>query len=125
MSWSSATTSHGKKMVGPLNCCRSSTTCSVRSAGDKDDDVWRTIQSWMDAHAPGDEYGPMLTLVTAQQAQAGYGYGRAQGPQSSTRSRPLTYSSPPRRSREPRKRRTHGQPSWPFSRRNVPSSYGG
>ncbi|MFD8931690.1 ABC-three component system protein [Streptomyces mirabilis] len=44
---------------------------SVRSLGDKDDDVWRTIQSWMDTHAPGDEYGPMLTLVTTQEARPG------------------------------------------------------
>lgn len=44
---------------------------SVRTLGDKDDDVWRTIQSWMDTHAPGDEDGPTLTLVTTQQARAG------------------------------------------------------
>ncbi|MET9888124.1 ABC-three component system protein [Streptomyces sp. NPDC006430] len=44
---------------------------SVRTLGDKDDDVWRTIQSWMDTHAPGDENGPSLTLVTTQRARPG------------------------------------------------------
>ncbi|MFF4323309.1 ABC-three component system protein [Streptomyces sp. NPDC001568] len=43
----------------------------VRTLGDKDDDVWRTIKSWMDTHAPGDENGPALTLVTTQQARPG------------------------------------------------------
>ncbi|MFG2677387.1 dsDNA nuclease domain-containing protein [Streptomyces sp. NPDC048445] len=43
----------------------------VRTLGDKDDDVWRTIKSWMDTHAPGDESGPALTLVTTQQARPG------------------------------------------------------
>jgi hypothetical protein len=44
---------------------------SVRTLGDKDDDVWRTIQSWMDTHAPGDSDGPTLSLVTTQQARPG------------------------------------------------------
>ncbi|MET9693479.1 hypothetical protein ABZY81_34430, partial [Streptomyces sp. NPDC006514] len=43
----------------------------MRSLGDKDGDVWRTIQSWMDTHRPGDERGPKLTLVTTQQARPG------------------------------------------------------
>lgn len=41
------------------------------SLGDKDDDLWRTIRVWMDAHAPGDPSGPTLTLVTTQTAGAG------------------------------------------------------
>jgi hypothetical protein len=44
---------------------------SARTLGDKDDDVWRTIQSWMDTHAPGDAEGPWLTLVTTQAARPG------------------------------------------------------
>ncbi|MFC8174961.1 ABC-three component system protein [Streptomyces sp. NPDC057325] len=43
----------------------------VRTLGDKDDDVWRTIQSWIDTHQPGDKDGPILTLVTTQQARPG------------------------------------------------------
>ncbi|MCM1950391.1 hypothetical protein NC315_34230 [Streptomyces sp. G2] len=43
----------------------------VRTLGDKDDDVWRTIKSWMDTHDPGDADGPWLTLVTTQQARKG------------------------------------------------------
>lgn len=39
--------------------------------GDKDDDLWRTIRVWMDAHAPGDPSGPALTLVTTETAAAG------------------------------------------------------
>jgi hypothetical protein len=41
------------------------------SLGDKDDDLWRTIRVWMDAHPPGDPSGPTLTLVTTQTAAAG------------------------------------------------------
>ncbi|WPP32273.1 ABC-three component system protein [Streptomyces sp. CL7] len=44
---------------------------STRSLGDKDDDVWRTIRSWMDTHDPGDADGPWLTLVTTQRARNG------------------------------------------------------
>ncbi|MGW6318795.1 ABC-three component system protein [Streptomyces sp. NPDC055099] len=44
---------------------------TARTLGDKDDDVWRTIQSWMDTHLPGDVEGPWLTLVTTQQARPG------------------------------------------------------
>ncbi|MGW6523976.1 ABC-three component system protein [Streptomyces sp. NPDC054962] len=44
---------------------------TARTLGDKDDDVWRTIQSWMDTHAPGDAEGPWLTLVTTQKARPG------------------------------------------------------
>ncbi|MGV9394175.1 ABC-three component system protein [Streptomyces olivaceus] len=44
---------------------------TARTLGDKDDDVWRTIQSWMDTHLPGDAEGPWLTLVTTQQARPG------------------------------------------------------
>ncbi|WP_223838680.1 ABC-three component system protein [Saccharopolyspora pogona] len=44
---------------------------STRSLGDKDDDVWRTVRSWMDTHAPGDADGPWLTLVTTQRAREG------------------------------------------------------
>ncbi|MFF3598057.1 ABC-three component system protein [Kitasatospora indigofera] len=43
----------------------------VRMLGDKDDDVWRTVQSWMDTHDPGDADGPWLTLMTTQQARPG------------------------------------------------------
>ncbi|EFL20262.1 MULTISPECIES: ABC-three component system protein [Streptomyces] len=43
----------------------------TRTLGDKDDDVWRTIKSWMDTHTPGDENGPALTLITTQQARPG------------------------------------------------------
>jgi len=39
--------------------------------GDKDDDLWRTIRVWMDAHPPGDPSGPTLTLVTTETAAAG------------------------------------------------------
>ncbi|OIV39498.1 hypothetical protein BIV57_00085 [Mangrovactinospora gilvigrisea] len=53
---------------------------SVRTLGDKDDDVWRTIQSWMDTHTPGDEYGPMLTLVTTQNARPGSAMAALKGP---------------------------------------------
>jgi hypothetical protein len=41
------------------------------SLGDKDDDLWRTMRVWMDAHPPGDPSGPTLTLVTTQTAAAG------------------------------------------------------
>ncbi|MFI0507546.1 hypothetical protein ACH3WN_32665 [Streptomyces albogriseolus] len=44
---------------------------SVRTLGDKDDDVWRSIQSWMDTLAPGDADGSTLTLVTTRQARPG------------------------------------------------------
>jgi hypothetical protein len=44
---------------------------AARTLGDKDDDVWRTIQSWMDTHVPGDAEGPWLTLVTTQKARPG------------------------------------------------------
>lgn len=39
--------------------------------GDKDDDLWRTIRVWMDAHAPGDPSGPTLSLVTTETAAEG------------------------------------------------------
>jgi len=54
----------------------------VRSLGDKDDDVWRTIQSWMDTHAPGDECGPLLTLITTQQARSGTAMDALKAPNS-------------------------------------------
>ncbi|ARH89026.1 ABC-three component system protein [Streptomyces sp. MOE7] len=44
---------------------------AARALGDKDDDVWRTVQSWMDTHRPGDADGPWLTLVTTQRARQG------------------------------------------------------
>ncbi|MGA5522912.1 ABC-three component system protein [Streptomyces pseudogriseolus] len=44
---------------------------SLRTLGDRDDDLWRTIRSWMDTHDPGDVDGPWLTLVTTQQAREG------------------------------------------------------
>ncbi|MFE3410518.1 ABC-three component system protein [Streptomyces mirabilis] len=44
---------------------------STRTLGDRDDDLWRTIRSWMDTHDPGDAEGPWLTLVTTQQARDG------------------------------------------------------
>jgi hypothetical protein len=44
---------------------------STRSLGDMDDDLWRTITVWMDAHDPGDAEGPSLILVTTQSAAAG------------------------------------------------------
>jgi hypothetical protein len=44
---------------------------SLRTLGDRDDDLWRTIRSWMDTHAPGDANGPWLTLVTTQRAREG------------------------------------------------------
>ncbi|MFF2945577.1 ABC-three component system protein [Streptomyces niveus] len=44
---------------------------STRTLGDRDDDLWRTIRSWMDTHDPGDAEGPWLTLVTTQQAREG------------------------------------------------------
>lgn len=44
---------------------------SIRSLGDMDEDLWRTIAVWMDAHDPGDADGPALTLVTTQSAGAG------------------------------------------------------
>ncbi|MGW5216150.1 ABC-three component system protein [Streptomyces sp. NPDC004051] len=42
---------------------------STRMLGDRDDDLWRTIRSWMDTHDPGDADGPWLTLVTTQKAR--------------------------------------------------------
>ena len=44
---------------------------STRTLGDRDDDLWRTIRSWMDTHDPGDAEGPWLTLVTTQHAREG------------------------------------------------------
>jgi hypothetical protein len=44
---------------------------AVRSLGDKDADLWRTIAVWMDLHQPADVDGPLLTLVTTQAASAG------------------------------------------------------
>ncbi|MDT0567716.1 hypothetical protein RM704_09575 [Streptomyces sp. DSM 3412] len=44
---------------------------STRTLGDRDDDLWRTIRSWMDTHDPGDGDGPWLTLVTTQHARDG------------------------------------------------------
>ncbi|MFG2440950.1 ABC-three component system protein [Streptomyces sp. NPDC048508] len=42
---------------------------STRTLGDRDDDLWRTIRSWMDTHDPADAEGPWLTLVTTQHAR--------------------------------------------------------
>ncbi|MFB8761134.1 ABC-three component system protein [Nocardiopsis alba] len=53
----------------------------VRTLGDKDDDVWRTIKSWMDTHDPGDAHGPWLTLVTTQQARPGSAMAYLRGPE--------------------------------------------
>lgn len=53
----------------------------VRTLGDKDDDVWRTIKSWMDTHDPGDVHGPWLTLVTTQQARPGSAMAKLRGPE--------------------------------------------
>jgi hypothetical protein len=44
---------------------------STRSLGDIDEDLWRTIAVWMDAHDPGDADGPSLTLITTQSVAAG------------------------------------------------------
>ena len=44
---------------------------STRTLGDRDDDLWRTIRSWMDTNDPGDAEGPWLTLVTTQHAREG------------------------------------------------------
>lgn len=44
---------------------------STRSLGDKDDDIWRTIRSWLDAGSPGNGAGPILTLVTTETAPDG------------------------------------------------------
>ncbi len=44
---------------------------STRSLGDKDDDIWRTIRSWLDAGPPGNGSGPILTLVTTETAPDG------------------------------------------------------
>ena len=44
---------------------------TTRTLGDRDDDLWRTIRSWMDTHDPGDAEGPWLTLVTTQHAREG------------------------------------------------------
>src|SRR5690606_3793767 len=52
----------------------------VRTLGDKDDDVWRTIRSWMDTHDPGDAHGPWLTLVTTQQVRPGTAMAALRGP---------------------------------------------
>ncbi|MGW3811549.1 ABC-three component system protein [Micromonospora sp. NPDC005113] len=43
---------------------------AVRSLGDKDIDVWRTIRAWMDTQDLGDPEGPTLTMVTTQTAAA-------------------------------------------------------
>ena len=43
----------------------------AKTLGDKDDDLWRTIRSWMDAHPPGDADGPLLSLVTTSTAADG------------------------------------------------------
>ncbi|MET8921002.1 ABC-three component system protein [Streptomyces sp. NPDC004623] len=53
---------------------------SLRTLGDRDDDLWRTIRSWMDTHAPGDAEGPWLTLVTTQEARAGSAAAALRGP---------------------------------------------
>ncbi|WP_030276388.1 ABC-three component system protein [Streptomyces sp. NRRL B-24484] len=53
---------------------------SVRTLGDKDDDLWRTIRSWMDTHQPGDPDGPWLTLVTTQAARPGSAAAALRGP---------------------------------------------
>jgi hypothetical protein len=42
-----------------------------RALGDKDDDIWRTIRSWMDAHRAGDVAGPTLIIVTTASAADG------------------------------------------------------
>jgi hypothetical protein len=44
---------------------------SVRTLGDRDIDLWRTIRSWMDTRAPGDPNGPTLSMVTTQTAAEG------------------------------------------------------
>jgi hypothetical protein len=44
---------------------------AVRTLGDKDADLWRTLASWMDAHPAADPDGPTLTLVTTQIARVG------------------------------------------------------
>jgi hypothetical protein len=43
----------------------------TRGLGDKDDDLWRTIRSWMDAHRAGDPEGPTLVIVTTATAEDG------------------------------------------------------
>ena len=37
-----------------------------RGLGDMDVDLWKTLAAWMDAHAPADPLGPILTLVTTR-----------------------------------------------------------
>lgn len=37
-----------------------------RGLGDMDVDLWKTLAVWMDAHAPADPLGPVLTLVTTR-----------------------------------------------------------
>ncbi len=46
-------------------------TSTKRSLGDKDEDLWRTLRVWMDAHDVTDQHGPTLTLITTQRAAEG------------------------------------------------------
>lgn len=43
----------------------------VRGLHDMDEDWWRTIGAWMDAHDPADAAGPKLAMVTTQVAPDG------------------------------------------------------
>jgi len=46
-------------------------TSRAGGLGDMAIDLWRTLGVWMDAHTPGDPYGPTLTLVTTSVASLG------------------------------------------------------
>lgn len=45
-----------------------------RGLGDMDVDLWKTLAVWMDAHAPADPLGPVLTLVTTRVVTQGAAY---------------------------------------------------
>ena len=42
-----------------------------RTLGDMGDDIWRSLQVWLDTATPSDPSGPLLHLVTTDQAPAG------------------------------------------------------
>ncbi|MFB7178578.1 hypothetical protein ACFCYI_12830 [Streptomyces sp. NPDC056257] len=97
---------------------------SVRSLGDKDDDVWRTIQSWMDTHRPGDEHGPTLTLVTTQLARPGTAMAALTVPNPAP-AEALKLLVAAAQESKPKKPKTRAQHSWTCRRRSGPCSCSG
>lgn len=60
-----------------------------RGLGDRDVDLWKTLAVWMDAHAPADPLGPLLTLVTTRVVTQGAANALRPEPRSAGQAREL------------------------------------